>query len=145
MIKEDFESTEESRILGSATATVEEIADVGGEKTLIITNHLFQDETETQAMAEALLALKKGRKKYFKIKSEFCPVPIEPGDVIAIQERITNTYWTKYPYGDSTKKYGDSSRLYRSNGIVLVHAGIVRDIKISVTPSSQTLELSVEV
>jgi len=145
MPNDEAEYTEESRFRGSAEATAGEKAAVGGEKTLTITNHLIQSNANAQTIADILLLRLKNRKKYFVADSEFCPLPIEIGDTILAQERIASTYWDKFPYGDSSKKYGDDSRLYRSNGIVLAHTGEVRDIKLIVTPTSQTLNLTLEV
>ena len=145
MSEEETESTEEARYRGTAEATDEEKIAVGGEKTLTIINPLFQSDAAAQAMADLLLSRLKDRKKYFTFETGFCAVPLESGDTVLAQERITDTYWDKYPYGDTTKKYGDSSRLYRSNGVVLAYLGVVRDIKLNVTPNAQTLRFTLEV
>lgn len=119
MIDEDFESTEELRYRGEAEASDIEKKDVGGEKTLAITNHLFQSDAICQAMAEMLLERLKGRKDYFEASNEFCPMPIERRDVVTIEEYVTHekSIW---------------------------HTGIVRQVKLSVTPSSQSLTLILE-
>jgi len=145
MISEDFEATEELRYRGTAEATDPEKAAVGGEKTLTITNHLFQSDAVAQTMADALLLRLKNKKKYFSGVAEFCPVPLEIDDTIVAQERITDPYYTAHPFGDENKKFGDTTRLFRDNGIVLVHVGIIRNIKLSVTPRSQSLKLTLEV
>ena len=146
MINEDFEATEELRYRGTAEGSDAEKAAVGGEKTLTITNHLFQSDTEAQSMADTLLARLKTRKKYFKFNSEFCPVPLEIGDTIQAQERITDLENLSYPYfGDEDHKFGDSSRKFRSSGVIIPHLGIIRNIKLTITPTSQSLTITMEV
>lgn len=140
----EFEATKIPRVTGDAEATQAEKDDVGGEKTWTITNHLFQEDAKAQEIAKKLLQRMKDRKQYFVATAEFCPVPVELGDTIQGQERITNFDRSANPYGDPSRKYGDSSFPYRSNGIVLGHCGIVRDIKLVVTPESQSLAFTLE-
>lgn len=141
---EDFEEAREERYEGEAEATDAEKEEAGGEKTLSITNHLFQSDDDAQTMADTLLARLKARKKYFRGTAEFCPVPIEINDTIVAQERIVSAYSNATPYGDEEREYGEEDFPYTSNGVVLAHLGIVRDIKLSVTPNSQSLTFILE-
>lgn len=77
-----------------------------GERTMTITNHLFQDQTELNQMCVDLLARNKDPKWYADLKIPFNPVPLELGDTIEWEERINHTT-------NVTKK------------------GIIRDIKIT--------------
>lgn len=146
MINEsEFESTVIARIKGEAEATDAEKKGVGGEKTLTIINELFQTDEEAQEMAEILLARQKGRKQYCKASSDFCPVPLERNDTIQIQERITKLENLSWPYyGDSNYKFGNLNRKFRSDGVVLAHLGIIRNIKFDVTQTTQVLTVVIE-
>jgi len=143
MAGEDYEVLEK-RYQGEAEATEDEKDAVGGEKSLVINNHLIQSDSKANSLASALLTRLKDEKKYFKGVAEYCPVPIEIGDTVVGQERITDSYHSRYPYGDENKLYGDSSRLYVDNGIILAHRGIVRHIKLRVTQDSQELEVNID-
>jgi hypothetical protein len=146
MAEKDKEQTEEFKYKGEAEATASEKKAAGGEKTMTIENHLFQSDDDCQDMAETLLARLKDRKHYFRFNSEFCPVPLELNDLIQTQERITKLENLSYPYyGDSGYKFGDSTRKFRSNGVVIPYFGKVRDIKLSVTPIEQKLTIVMEV
>jgi len=115
----EADQTAKKKYRGEAEATAQEKQEVGGEKTLVITNYLFQSDDDAQAMAEALLARLKTRKNYFEAQAEFCPVPLEPGDTISIEEFISDTK-------------------------TLTHTGLVRQLKLSVTPAQQTLSIIIE-
>ena len=119
VIYENPDITEKKKYKGEATATASEIKEAGGEKTLQINNHLFQSDSDAQDMADALLTRLKDRKQYFEIASEFCPIPIEKGDTITAKEYIS-----------STKS--------------ITHQGLIRQVKLSVKPKSQTLTLIIE-
>ena len=67
-----------------AKGTDEEIAAVGGIRTLVITNHLIQDETTAQAIADSYLSRYKDPKTKIILKS-IAPIPYEVGDVIGIE------------------------------------------------------------
>lgn len=144
-MSEELKNTVEDRYRGEAQASESQKAAVGGEKTLAIKNDFFQSDEGAQEMAEKLLQRLQNRKGYFSATSEFCPLPIELDDTLTAQERIKDPAYAAEFYGDENKKYGDSSRLYRFNGIVLVHTGIVRDIKLSVTPKKQSLTFTLGV
>jgi hypothetical protein len=98
-----------------------------GEKTLDITNHLFQDQTTINSMCSTLLALYKTPKKYFTFSLEFNPLPIEVGDTGALQVRLIPSAG----YGDLYHHfaYGDGT-VYGAGGTVVTLRGIVRDIKV---------------
>ena len=119
VIYENPDITERKKYKGEAMATSFEIKEAGGEKTLQINNHLFQSDTDAQDIADALLARLKDRKQYFEIASEFCPVPIEKGDTITAKEYISPTK-------------------------SITHQGLVREIRLTVTPQNQTLALIIE-
>lgn len=111
--------TESKKYKGEATATDSEIKDAGGEKTLQINNHLFQSDADAQSIADALLTRLKTRKQYFEASIEFCPVPIERDDTVIITE-------------------------YISPSKSISHQGLVRQVKLSITPQAQTLILTLE-
>lgn len=115
----ETDQTEKKRFYGEAEATIEEKEAVGGEKTLQIDNHLFQTDADAQDKADDLLDRLKSPKDYFEIDTEFCPVPVEPGDTIGTQEFITDDN-------------------------LVEHLGLIRQIKLSVTPSNQTLTMVLE-
>lgn len=118
-MSDEAAQTEKKSFRGSAQATEAEKAAVGGEKTLEISNYLFQADADAQAVADALLARLKDRKDYFETNIEFCPVPVEQGDTVGIEEFVK-----------STKS--------------ISHLGLIRQVKLDVTPTSQTLTLVLE-
>jgi len=71
-------------VQAEAKATSEEIAQVGGIRTLTITNHLIQDQTTAQSVADSYLARYKLPKNKMKIKT-IAPLPYEVGDIIGIK------------------------------------------------------------
>ena len=113
------EQTEIFKFKGSAEASDADKAATGGEKFLQIENVLFQSDADAGTMATALLARLKDAKEYFEASSEFCPVPVELGDEIIVEERVTKT----------------------KN---INHTGILRGIRLSVTKTSQVLTLTLE-
>jgi len=119
VIYENPDITEKKKYRGEAEASQAEKDAVGGEKTLQINNHLFQSDTDAQNMADDLLARLKDRKQYFEVSTELCPVPLERGDTITVKEYISPTK-------------------------SITHQGIVRQVRLSVTPRSQTLTLLIE-
>jgi len=76
-----------------------------GVRTLTISNHLFQTQASIDAMCISLLAEYKDPKWYADLEMHFLPVPLELGDNIQWEERLSPTL-------DITK------------------TGIIRDIKI---------------
>lgn len=70
-------------ITAEATATAEEIQAAGGKRTLTIRNHLVQDQTTAQAVADAYLAEYKKQKLKMKITTT-APLPYEVGDTIGL-------------------------------------------------------------
>jgi len=77
-----------------------------GERTLTIKNHLFQDQTDLDAMCVTLRDEYKTPKWYADIEVPFNPVPLELGDKISWKERLSPT-------------------------LEITQEGIIRDIKIS--------------
>lgn len=119
IILDDPGHSEKKKYKAERVASDADIAATGGEKTLAITNLLFQSDADADVIAVALLARLKDRKEYFESSIEFCPVPLERRDTVLIQERITHT-----------------KSMY--------HTGLVRHIKLEVTPTSQRLTLTLE-
>ena len=76
-----------------------------GERTLTIDNHLFQIQAVIDAMCTTLLAEYKDPKWYSSLKIPFNPVPLELGDNIQWEERLSPT-------------------------LDITQTGIIRDIKI---------------
>lgn len=68
-------------ITAEATASDAEIEVAGGKRTLTIRNHLIQDQTTAQAVADAYLAEYKKQKMKIKITTT-APLPYEVGDTI---------------------------------------------------------------
>lgn len=62
-----------------------------GERTLTIDNHLFQIQAVIDAMCTALLAEYKDPKWYSDIPMDYLPVPLEMGDNIQWEERLSPT------------------------------------------------------
>jgi len=60
-----------------------------GEKTLTISNHLFQTQAAIDAMCISLLAEYKDPKWYTDLEMPFNPVPLELGDNIQWEERLS--------------------------------------------------------
>ncbi len=108
----------------------------GGEKTLSITNDLFQDQGSIDAMCVALLAELKVPKVYFGFDLKGCPLPLEWGDTVTvgIVTGVTPPYGDPIFYGTATRRYG-----YR--GFYVEKDGIVREIKTDGYNQSIQLEL----
>lgn len=117
--KGEPEQTERKIYKGGAVGTDGEIAAVGGKKSLIISNVLFQSDGDADAIAVALLARLKDRKTYFSMNSEFMPIPVERRDSVTVQERVTHEKDVN-------------------------HVGLVRGIRLEITPNSQVLSLTLE-
>ena len=60
-----------------------------GERTLTINNHLFQTQAPIDAMKATLLAEYKDPKWYSDVEMEFNPVPLELGDEMKWEERLS--------------------------------------------------------
>ena len=119
IILDDPGRSEKKKYKAERVAGAGDIAAVGGEKTLTIINLLFQSDADADAIAVVLLARLKDKKEYFEAAIETCPVPIERRDSVSIQERITH-----------------AKSIY--------HTGLVRHVRLEVTPTSQTLTLTLE-
>lgn len=77
-----------------------------GERTLTINNHLFQEQAPIDAMCTSLVAEYKDPKWYSDLSVPFNPVPLQLGDNIQWEERLSPT-------------------------LDITQAGIIRDIKIN--------------
>jgi len=117
--KGEPEQTEKKHYTGVASATPAEIAEVGGKIDLIVQNCFFQSNIDSQNQAESLLARLKTRKEYMENTSEYCVVPVERRDSIIVQERVTHEK-------------------------DINHTGLVRGVKLSITPVSQSLTIILE-
>jgi len=113
------EQTEKKHYKGEAEASDADKKEVGGEKSLVIQNILFQSDANAQTQADSLLARLKTRKEYMEITSEYCVVPVERRDSIIVQERVTHEK-------------------------DINHTGLVRAVKLSITPVSQSLTIILE-
>ena len=74
-------------IKAEATASAEDIAKVGGKKTLTINNHLIQNMSIAQNIANAYLAEYKDQKEIIVVNRPI-PLPYEIGDTIRLKRRI---------------------------------------------------------
>lgn len=97
-----------------------------GEKTLPISNHLFQNQPAIDSSCAAYLALFKDRKQYFSIDLPGSPVPLEMWDTIRVQERISSGCGDGVSFGSA--EFGIDH--FGDDGIIIAHRGLVRDIKI---------------
>ena len=61
-----------------------------GERTLTITNHLFQTQAAIDAMATALLAERKDPRWYADLKTKYFPAPLELVDDIQWEDRLSH-------------------------------------------------------
>lgn len=111
-----------------------------GDKTLSISNHLFQSDAVCLAAATERLAAYKDPKKYFSFNAPWQAIPLEIGDTIKVQVRLASVADLDKLYG--TFLYG-SGILYGSNGIVILHRGKIRDIKMTMQVANYILELAV--
>ena len=103
----NLEETLSSELRGEAADDEEGGSiDTYGERTKTIKNHLFQDQTDLDAMCASLLAKYKDPKWYADVEVPFNLVPLELGDKITWVERLSPT-------------------------ARITQAGIIRDIKIS--------------
>jgi len=98
-----------------------------GEHTKSTQNDLFQDQAVLETYVTAYLADSRYPKWYSGITAEKNPVPLELGDTIRWQERLSaperqDNYYGEFLYG---------TRLYGSNGIIVIKRGIIRDIKLT--------------
>ncbi len=119
IIVDDPSRGEKKRFKGDSVASDGDIALVGGEKTLTVKNIFFQSDADAQDKADSLLARLKDEKKYFEFTTELCPVPVERRDNIVAQEIVTPSKSVS-------------------------HSGIIRHIKLAVSPRSQILTLIIE-
>ena len=70
-------------ITAEATASVAEIEAAGGKRTLTIRNHLIQDQTTAQSVADDYLLEYKKQKVKIRITTT-APLPYEVGDTIGL-------------------------------------------------------------
>jgi hypothetical protein len=131
-----MEQTEKSNYKGSDSDSASIAA--YGKRTKSISNHLFQSDALCAAMATTLKALYKDPNKYFSFGTEFLPVPLEKGDTILAQVRLSSTgagaLWGTFHWSDGT--------LWGANGVVIVHRGVIRDIKINDYGATYLCELA---
>ena len=113
------EQTEKKHYKGEAEASDVDKVEVGGEKSLVIQNILFQSDADAGTMATALLERLKDKKGYFSGTTEFLAMPVQRGDGGILEE-----------YVSSTKS--------------IIHAGRLRSIRLDITPTQQTLEIILE-
>jgi hypothetical protein len=110
-----------------------------GDRTKSISNHLFQSDAACAAMATELLALYLNPRKYLDFSVAFLAAPIEIGDTVRVQVRLSalaeyGALYDTFLYDDGTK--------YGYAGIILVLRGRVRDIKIDNYAAKYIVELA---
>lgn len=88
-----------------------------GEKNLDISNTLWQSQADADASVLAKLADLKDPKDYLRLDLAFCPIPVEWGDTVKVEVRL-------------------------SSGLDVDTYGLVRDIKVSDFVQTVTLELN---
>ena len=121
-----MEETEPSYLI----ATDSDSTSIGlyGELALSIKNHLFQDQAEADAMCAELVAERKDPHCFFQFDTGFCPVPLEIGDTIRWQIRLS-------PDDGAGRKFShywkfNSGVKFSTAGIIVVQYGLVRDIEL---------------
>jgi len=75
-------------ITAEAVATDDEIRAAGGIRTLTINNHLIQDQTTAQAIADGYLLEYKKQKVKMRITA-IAPLPYDVGDTISLKRSLT--------------------------------------------------------
>jgi len=98
-----------------------------GEHTKSTQNDLFQDQAVLETYVTAYLADSRYPKWYSGITAEKNPVPLELGDTIRWQERLSAPERQDNYFGEGL--FG--TRLFGSNGIIVIKRGIIRDIKLA--------------
>lgn len=120
-------STSEDKKASRLTGTASDATSIAAyrEKTLTITNALFQADADITSMKATLLAAYKDPKYYSNVAVQFIPAPIDIGDTITWVLQLTAAYgWPLYGgfvYGTAT---------YGSNGLQATVTGIVRNVAI---------------
>lgn len=102
-------------ITAEAVASATEIEAAGGKRTLTIRNHLIQDQTTAQAVADAYLSEYKKQKLKVRMTTT-APLPYEVGDTIRRKSERMPYYpasKAKVPYtpAEEGKYYYDSRDL----------------------------------
>ena len=107
-----------------------------GEHTKKIENHLFQDQDSVDTYAPIYLLAFAYPKWYSPFTTPINPTPLEIGDTVRWQERLSaparqDNYLGAFLCGE---------RLLGSNGIVIIKRGIVRDIRLTNVDVGYTIE-----
>lgn len=136
--KRDQTEEKESAIPSSWKGVASEVGSIGtyGEHTKAIKNHLFQDQDSVDDYAEIYLSAFKDPKWYVAFTARINPTPLEIGDTVRWQERLSaparqDNYYGAFLYGE---------RLYGDNGIVIIKRGLIRDIRLTNYNVAYTLE-----
>ena len=136
--KRDQTEEKESAIPSSWKGIDSDVGSIGtyGEHTKAIKNHLFQDQDSVDDYATIYLLAFKYPKWYTPYTTKINPTPLEIGDTIRWQERLSaparqDNYYGAFLYGE---------RLYGDNGIVIIKRGLIRDIRLTNSNVAYTLE-----
>jgi hypothetical protein len=136
--KRDQTEEKESAIPSSWKGIDSEPGSIGtyGEHTKAIKNHLFQDQDSVDDYAAIYLLAFKDPKWYVTFTARINPTPLEIGDTVRWQERLSaparqDNYYGAFLYGE---------RLYGDNGIVIIKRGLIRDIRLTNDNVAYTLE-----
>lgn len=136
--KRDQIEEKESAIPSSWKGVDSELGSIGiyGEHTKSINNHLFQDQDSVDDYATIYLLAFKDPKWYVAFTTRINPTPLEIGDTVRWQERLSaparqDNYYGAFLYGE---------RLYGDNGIVIIKRGLIRDIRLTNSNVAYTLE-----
>ena len=133
-------------LISSATDLVSVAA--YGDLTKSISNNLFQSDAACAALAAAMLAEYAYPKKYASITVPFNGTPLEIGDTLVWQVRLSaidglgQLYRLGEPSGFVNSFLYGGGITYGSNGLILIHVGKIRDIKISDQTITYLLETS---
>jgi hypothetical protein len=130
------EQTKKNNYIGTATDSTSVTA--YGDRTKSISNHLFQSDAVCSSMATTLLAAYKDPKRYLDFVAAINATPLELGDTLSVQLKISpdagyGGLYDLFFYDDGT--------LYDTEGTTLTLRGKVRDIKLAKADATYRLEL----
>jgi hypothetical protein len=128
-LKQTYQIAKQENMESELKGSAEDATSISayGEHSYSINNYLFQTQAGIDSFCAAYLSLYKDPKWYAGFKAPVNPIPLEKGDTVRWQVRLSPPSGNGKKYG--TFKYGDGTK-YASNGIVIVQRGLIRDIKI---------------
>jgi hypothetical protein len=109
-----------------------------GDRTKSISNHLFQSDAICSTLAASYLAAYKDPKKYLGFTLDFNAIPLELGDTLSVDLKVS----PDMGYGGLYDLFFyDDGTLYDTEGTTVTVRGLVRDIKLANANATYRLEL----